>query len=207
MSNVIKLHKAKGAPNLKINDEFDQANEGLESEEEIINKKIQAEYKRGFDEGKHTAEKELRREIENKLEIEKQKFNDLLASLDSELKNYEEKFSGLVISLAVSIAKKIIHREVEIESPLLENIKSVAQKIIGASYLLIKANPGETDILKEYSNKIFTEGNFSRIKFEEDERIEKGGFLIESDIGNVDGKISSQLEEIKKALSNTAVIQ
>ncbi len=38
----------------------------------------------------------------------------------------------------------------------------------------------------------------AQIKFEKDERIEQGGCFIESEIGNADGRISSQLNELKR---------
>jgi flagellar biosynthesis/type III secretory pathway protein FliH len=42
--------------------------------------------------------------------------------------------------------------------------------------------------------------SFSKIKFEQDDRIELGGCFIESEIGNADGRISSQLNELKRKL-------
>ncbi|MEJ2615740.1 MAG: FliH/SctL family protein, partial [Ignavibacteriaceae bacterium] len=54
-------------------------------------------------------------------------------------------------------------------------------------------------ILNEDTNKkIFYDESFSKIKFEQDDRIEQGGCVVETEIGNVDGRISSQFNELKK---------
>ena len=45
--------------------------------------------------------------------------------------------------------------------------------------------------------------SFSKIKFESDERIETGGCFIETEIGNVDGRIVPQLKELKKQFEET----
>jgi flagellar biosynthesis/type III secretory pathway protein FliH len=44
--------------------------------------------------------------------------------------------------------------------------------------------------------------SFSKIKFEKDDRIELGGCFVESEIGNADGRISSQLNELKRKLES-----
>ena len=205
MSSIIKLSRPKGSFSLKvaevytdfepeIEDEIIRESEEIErDEEQILREKMKAEFQKGYEEGTETTEKKLREEYEEQLDIQAQKINEFMTAVDEELKNYQEKFSDMVTALAMSVAKKIVNREIELESPLLENIKSVSQKLIGASYVLIKSNPAENPILQANSTSIFTEGGFSKIKFEEDERIDKGGFLIESDIGNIDGQISSQL--------------
>jgi flagellar biosynthesis/type III secretory pathway protein FliH len=45
----------------------------------------------------------------------------------------------------------------------------------------------------------------NHIKFEIDDNIEIGGCLIETEIGNLDARISSQLNEISKALENVII--
>jgi flagellar assembly protein FliH len=111
----------------------------------------------------------------------------------------------MVVNVALAMAKKILHKEIENNSPLIENITQVSQKMLGANYLLIKANPEEMQAIRDNSNSLFAESNFSKVKFEEDPRIDRGGFIIESDIGNIDGQISSQLNEIKKAIGDLSL--
>lgn len=206
MSNVIKLQSSNKKLQLKVNQGVEDTFSDFDSAEKRLNERLELEYQKGYEDAVKELKEKLSDEYDLKLDSEIAKMKDLLKSIDEELKNYEEQFSEIVISLALSVSKKILQHEIDRNSPLLENIGSVTQKMIGANYLIIKANPEEIHMLKERSNELFSEGNFSKIKFEEDIRVEKGGFIIESDIGNIDGQISSQLNEIKKAIGNLSII-
>lgn len=205
MCNVIKLSNSNKKVNVKVGLEAEELKSTFESEEDRIQRKMAQEYEKGY----NTAVEELENNYETKLneEIKKEQaiFIERLQTIDKELSNYEEKFSDLVISVALTVAKKIVNHEVEKESPLIENLSNMTQKLIGANYLLIKCNPQEMEKLKSRSDELFVEGNFAKIKFEEDNTIEPGGFVIESDIGNIDAKISSQLSEIKKGIENLKI--
>lgn len=205
MSNVIKLPKNNKPFRLKVNSSVEEAFGNFDSPEDKLSELLNNEFQKGYDKAVADLDEKIKSDYNKKLDAEIEKFNNLVSSINKELEVYEEKFSELVISLALSVSKKILQYEVEKNSPLLENISSVTKKMIGANYLIIKANPEEITELKERSNDLFSEGNFSKIKFEEDMRIDKGGFIIESDIGNIDGQISSQLNEIKKAICNLSI--
>lgn len=202
MCNVIKLQNNKKNFRLKVSSGVEEVYTNFASDEEIKAKELKAEFDRGYNEALKELEENTKKECEDKIESEKEKFASILKSIDEELKNYESRFSEMVVTIALAMAKKILHREIEENSPILTNIGAVSQKLIGANHLIIKSNPDEVALLKEHSHNLFSDGNFSKIKFETDSRIEKGGFVIESDIGNIDGKISSQLTEIKKAIGN-----
>jgi len=205
MCNVIKLQNSNKKINVKVGLEADVLNSTFESEEEILLKKMQKEFERGYNTAVEELENKYKNEFEDAITNEKELFSERLKKIDEELKKYEEKFSEMVISVALIISKKIVKHEIEEQSPLIENLANMSQKLIGANYLLIKCNPEEMEALKSKSSELFIEGNFAKIKFEEDSTIEKGGFVIESDIGNIDGKISSQLGEIKKGIENLKI--
>lgn len=200
MCDVIKISGGKRKFQFNITSGIEETIPGFISQEEDFKNKLKDEFDKGFQEAVFSLEQKYKNEYDSKVEIEKQRFNNILNAIDGELQNYEKKYAELVVSLALEIAKKIVQIEIEINSPLLENIKSISKKMVGANYLLVKSNPEEIENLRQNSQDIFSEGNFAKIKFEADTRIEKGGFIIESDIGNVDGQINSQLNEIRKVL-------
>lgn len=202
MSNVIKLKKTSRAVNVKVNSGLEELSASFESDEERLQRKMKEAFERGYNAAVEELQQKLESEFESKMAAEKNNFISTLHKIDEELANYEEKFSEMVMSVALLISKKIVKHEIEKQSPLIENLANMSQKLIGANFLLIKCNPAEMSFVKEKADELFTEGNFAKIKFEEDSTIEVGGFLIESDIGNIDGKISSQINEIKKGIEN-----
>jgi flagellar assembly protein FliH len=98
------------------------------------------------------------------------------------------------------IAEKIIKREMETSSVISDILKDSVKKILGANNLIIRVNPSDYhEIIGEKKN-LLSEESFSKVQFEQDERIERGGCFIETEIGNVDARISSQFTEIRKNL-------
>lgn len=206
MCNVIKIQSAPKNFQLKISSGIEDIYSNIISDEEKHAEQLKAEYEKGYNDALSELELKYKNDYEKKMGNEQQKLDSLLNSVNEELKHYESKFSEMVITTALAMSKKILHHEVDKQSPLLENIRSVAQKIIGANYMVIKSNPEEIKNIKENSSNLFAERGFSKIKIEEDARIEKGSFIVESDIGNIDGQISSQLNEIKKVIGNLSNI-
>ena len=205
MCNVIKMQSVNKRVNVKVNSGLEEIHSSNESDEERLQRKTKEAYERGFAAAQEELLNKYENEFNEKLLKEKKVFAERLQIIDQELIGYENNFSEMVISVALLISKKIVKHEIEKHSPLIENLTNVAQKLIGANYLLIKCNPADMRNLRDKSDEMFNEGNFVKIKFEEDNSIEAGGFVIESDIGNVDGKISSQLNEIKKVIENLAL--
>ena len=110
--------------------------------------------------------------------------------------------------MSFEIAQKITRREIQKESTIEEVLKESLRKILGANSVIIKIHPEDYKILNEDSNKkIFFDESFSKIKFEQDDRIEKGGCVVETEIGNVDGRMVSQLNELKKYFDTNLIIQ
>jgi len=75
---------------------------------------------------------------------------------------------------------------------------------------VIRLNPADYESIVNDGKTYQLKDTFSKIKFEQDERIEIGGCLVESEIGNADGRISSQLNELRRKLdsdNNTTIIQ
>jgi len=66
--------------------------------------------------------------------------------------------------------------------------------------VIIKINPADFSVLHSEDQGIFLEESFSKIKFEQDEKIEPGGCIVETDIGNVDSRIATQIFEVRKHL-------
>jgi len=100
------------------------------------------------------------------------------------------------------IAEKIIKREIEQKSIITEILEQNLSKVIGANEITIKLNPAEYKIVEKTSKEYLSSIGISKIRFEQNESITKGGCLIETEIGNLDARIDSQLNEILKILES-----
>lgn len=146
---------------------------------------------------------ELDREYSDKLYKKYEEVYHILEDFDKKLKEYEQSFERLVVGTSVELARKIIQKEVKDQSIINDVVKEAISKVIGANEVRIKFHPDDMKELNTLSRNLINSSSFSKIKFEEDEKIEKGGCLVETEIGNVDARISTQLEELRRKLEES----
>ncbi len=201
MSNVLKINAGKAIPTVKVSSKTQVVEEV--NNYDSAQQRIEEAYKKGFDEGRKKGRFEIEKDYSEKLFQKYEEIYHILTAYEQKMEEYETAFELLVVNTAVEIARKIVRHEVEKETLINENLKDAISKIIGANEVIIKLNPSDKDELNEYSRNLLNNSSFNKIKFESDERIEKGGCLVETEIGNVDARISSQLEELRLKLEES----
>jgi len=200
MSDIMKLNLSKKMV-VSLNNAYSaEYSEDKEKDNQVL--LLTQEYNKGFDEGIKSVSTKYENEYSEKLLTRIQYFQNVISSFDKHLIIQEKEFEHLVLSLSCMISEKIIKREIEEDSIITENLKESVKKVLGANNLIIKVNSSDyNEIIKE-SKSLLLEDSFSKVQFEEENRIERGGCFIETEIGNVDARISSQFSEIKIALES-----
>lgn len=199
MSNVIKIKSPAGKLNLKIKNDFIAGPEE-ENETDSFQKQLQASFEEGMNEGYNAAHLELENEYNEKLLSKYSYFDGMLQNINTALNEFEASFEQIVFETAIAIAEKITQRQIQKESIINEVLSSSVKKVIGASSIVVKINPDDVEWIKKMDNSFIKEELLNGVKFVEDDKIEKGGCIVESEIGNVDSRISTQLNEIRKYL-------
>ncbi|MCK5086122.1 MAG: hypothetical protein KAQ90_01320, partial [Melioribacteraceae bacterium] len=136
------------------------------------------------------------------LSVKYEEYDKIMLSINEQLNEYQKSFDKIVIDLSFLIAEKIVKKTISQETVVMDTIKEATNKITGANNILIRLNPADMDLIKETNQSILENNSYSNINYEVDKRIEKGGCYIESEIGNVDARISSQLNELKSKIEN-----
>ena len=206
MSDVIKLNiKSKTLKAFVPEHGVDLSQFSALSHEDSLRKEMERKYQTGFDEGYQKAKDDLENEYSEEILKKTEEFYQILASFEQKLIDYEKSFDEIVINVSTKIAEKIIQREVENKTAIQNTLKEAVRKILGANEIIIKINPQDYNSIIHDGTQKDLEKNFSKIRFEQDENIDLGGCLIESETGNVDARISTQLDEITKQLKNNIV--
>ncbi|MCB9248065.1 MAG: hypothetical protein H6613_05735 [Ignavibacteriales bacterium] len=130
-------------------------------------------------------------------------FYKILKSFEEKIIFYENSFHKIVIKVSQKISEKILHREIDNKSTIEEILEQNLSKIVGANDITIKLNPAELKIIETTSKEKISSFGISKIRFEANDSIKKGGCLIETEIGNLDARIDNQINEIIKSLENS----
>ncbi|HPL62827.1 MAG TPA: FliH/SctL family protein [Syntrophales bacterium] len=118
-----------------------------------------------------------------------------------------ERVEPEILDLAVSIAEKIIQREVSAGRDVFVGVlKSAVRDILDREGIRIKLNPKDYQYVMEVDPNIL-EGleGIKNPEFESDAGIREGGVVVETRFGEVDARIEKQLEEVRSAMHHKVI--
>jgi flagellar assembly protein FliH len=195
------IHKIK---TIKLNDEFEvipkeDENENLQKQMEI---ELHNHFIKGFNEGQKEASSRLKKEYTEKLKEIYSLLESIMIKIDNQLIDQYKRINEFIINISFLISEKIIRREIDKESPIFQMIDESLKKITSANQALIKLNPDDLKLVESNIELINKKLSIDNVRLEADNRIEKGGCLIETEIGNSDGRIKSQLETLRRQIES-----
>jgi flagellar assembly protein FliH len=102
-----------------------------------------------------------------------------------------------MVQLSITIARRIVHREVSLDPELIAAMAHVALKKLGTSSpATIRLHPEDYTVVA-HEGETWGNGN---VKVVPDPGVSRGGCLVESEFGRIDASIERQLEEMSRAL-------
>lgn len=107
-----------------------------------------------------------------------------------------------LVDISLAVAKKVVKKIAEHDKELvLRNIKEALGNVKNVVRLTIRVNPSDWEISDKYQSQLKEMlESIEEINFLQDPTIEVGGCVVETDLGVIDAKISSQLSEIEMAV-------
>ena len=191
MSNVLHMRSFAKMSKAEAPEEAEIAkiNSRIAEEATMREHELQRRYQVGFSDGYSAAKKELEANFEDMMLQKSEEFYRILESFEEKLNGYENVFNSLVIKLAVQIGEKIIRSEIQNASVIELSLQEAVQKVMGANQVFIKLNPKDYELINRTGKAQLIERNFDRVKLEVTDKIEEGGCVIETEIGNVDARI------------------
>jgi flagellar assembly protein FliH len=198
MSDPLKININQPNLNLKVNGRIYSEEEAFLENLDPYQKKLENEYESGYKEGFKKAVENLENTYRERLEKKFRDIHQIISSLNEKIDLYDREFERVALKLSFILSEKILQREIMLNSSITAVLNEALRKVIGSNNILVKLNSADYELISRESNRVIHADSFSKIKFETNDRIEKGGCIVETEIGNVDASISSQLNEMKK---------
>lgn len=175
-----------------------------ETERQIENFKKEAYdkgYEAGREEGFKSGEAEAARLIERIHTI-------MNKSIEKRVEIIEEAESQL-IDLVLQISRKVIKVVSENQkNVVINNVVQALRKMKSRGDVAIKVNLSDLEITTEHTQDFLRMvENVKSITVLEDSSVDKGGCIIETDFGQIDARISSQLKEIEEKILDIVPIK
>jgi flagellar assembly protein FliH len=105
-----------------------------------------------------------------------------------------------VVKLALEVAKKVVHREVQIDREIIQTLVRVALSHVAVkSAVTIHLHPADYSFMLEQRAALMRPGESEReMVLLADKSIERGGCLIETECGDIDGRIEEEFREVER---------
>ena len=106
-----------------------------------------------------------------------------------------------IVKLAMGIAERILHKAVEVDREVVISIsKAAIAELVDRESITVRVNPIDLERMKQHRDSMLALGETKHMRVIEDQRVDPGGVVVETEAGTLDAKISTQVEEAKRVL-------
>lgn len=106
-----------------------------------------------------------------------------------------------IIKLAMGIAERILHKAVEIDRDVVVAMtKAAIGELVDRESITVRVNPVDLERMKQHRDSMLALGETKHMRVIEDQRVDPGGVVVETEAGTLDAKIGTQVEEAKRVL-------
>ncbi|MBI2571521.1 MAG: hypothetical protein HYV63_31310 [Candidatus Schekmanbacteria bacterium] len=127
---------------------------------------------------------------------------DLMLAAREEREKFLKEAEGDILELSMGVARKIIGYAIQLEQAVIVDIVSQAiQTVRHQKELVVRVHPEDLAALETSRPRLM--GLLTRARdlvIRGDEAITRGGCMIDSEIGTIDARLSTQLDVLKKVL-------
>jgi flagellar assembly protein FliH len=104
-----------------------------------------------------------------------------------------------VVKLAIEVARKIVHREIQVDKAIIQTLVRVALSHVSEkSAMTVRLNPVDYSFLLEQRNEL-SENEGCEISLLSDKSIERGGCLVQTECGDIDARIEEKFKEVENS--------
>jgi flagellar assembly protein FliH len=126
----------------------------------------------------------------------------LLESLRQVLPQIARDAEGALIALALEVARKLV-ADLPVSSDMVEAaIREALMEVEENNEMTILLHPADLELLQAHDSSLFqTKANGERLNFDTSTEVTRGGCLVRTNFGIIDGRRETKLELLKRSLA------
>jgi flagellar biosynthesis/type III secretory pathway protein FliH len=150
-------------------------------------------FQSGQDAGRHAIEQEM-----NEMLITMRGLVDMARA---ERHKIIETAEPEIVKLAMGIAERILHQQVSIDrDAVVEMTKAAMARLLDREIVTVRVNPADLERIQEHRDELLALGDVKNMRVIEDQRVDRGGVMLETEAGAVDARLSTQIAEARRVL-------
>jgi flagellar assembly protein FliH len=105
-------------------------------------------------------------------------------------------------TLAVEIAAKVVAGSLAVEPErVLDVIRGALRAIVERERIVIQVNPADLELVRESMAEVAGSlGGIEHVDVQEERRVQRGGAVVRTEVGEVDARIATKLERAREAV-------
>lgn len=155
-------------------------------------------YQKGYNAGREIGYREGQGEVRRLID----RLGTILGNAIDVREQIVRESEKLMVEMILMIARKVIKDEIiERKEVVLNNIREALAKIKDRDRIDIRVNFADLELTTAHKDEIIRMmESLRKVNIYEDSRVDRGGVIIETDVGAIDARISTQLKEIDQAI-------
>ncbi len=164
-----------------------------ESDRERIEREA---YQRGFAEGKNLGKEQASAELQPVLE----RLTRCLAELAALRPRMRREAEKDLVTLAIAIARRVLHRELTLDPQSIEVLIKVAlDRLESRELCTVRIHPDQEAIIRKLLERF---SSAHKIEIITDKALQAGDVLLETQHGSIDASVDAQLNEIERGFAD-----
>ena len=162
-------------------------------------------FEKGFNEGRDTGFESGKEEVERLIDKVQIVLNNAIDKRNLIIEESETQLINLVLLISQKVIKVISENQ---KNVVINNVIQALRKLKTRGEVIVRVNLADvqltTDHIKDFMRMV---DNIRSITVLEDSTVDRGGCIIETDFGEIDARIASQLNEIRDRILELAPIK
>jgi flagellar assembly protein FliH len=164
--------------------------------EQGVPQQIRQAFQTGFQEGQAAAQRE--HEVAVRPVVER--LTETLASFAELRTRLRRESEEELVELSIAIAKRVVHRELTVDPETVRGLVKAAFERIGSQELnRVRVHPSHSSLIQALVEKACPD---RRVELVSDPALGPGDVVFETERGDLDASVGSQLEEIRRGLAD-----
>ena len=157
-------------------------------------------YQKGYDAGREVGFKKGQSEVRRLID----RLGTIVGQAIDVRENIIADSEKQMVDMILMISRKVIKDEVvERKEVVLNNIREALKRIKDRDRVDIRVNFADLELTTAHKDELIKMmESLRKVNIYEDSRIDRGGCIIETDVGSIDARISTQLKELEEAIRN-----
>ena len=190
----------------KITDDANKAKESVQGQSQTILEESEKKgFTKGYEEGFAKGFEDTNKDFTKLLD----KLKKILAETMNRRNEIIDSSEGQLIDVAILIAKRVVKMLTQRDKGIVvRNIQEALRRVKGRTKITIRVNIDDLEISARHKDEFYQMlDKIEGVSVLEDPNVDVGGCLIETDFGDIDARINTQLNEIETAIKEVQPIK